>query len=174
MSLRPPVGRDDHRRGPLDAPITLVEYGDHECGYCGEAYPAIRSVQNALGDRLCFVFRNFPMGEAHPHAVHAAELAEAAAAAGRFWPMHDLLFENQEALADESLYAYGEQIGLDRDDIAAALAGRFAQRIQQDFLSGVRSGVNGTPSLFINGERYDGARDAETLYAVLTGFEDGR
>ncbi len=172
MSLTPPVGEHDHRRGPLAAPVMLVEYGDYECGYCGEVYPVIRAVQNALGDRLCFVFRNFPMGEAHPHAVHAAELAEAAAAAGRFWPMHDLLFENQDRLDDESLYSYGEQVGLDRSDIAVALAGRFAQRIRKDFLSGLHSGVNGTPSLFINGERYDGARDAQTLYAVLSGAEN--
>ena len=167
MSLVPPVGTHDHRLGPLAAPVTLVEYGDYECGYCGEAYPVLRAVQSALGDRLCFVFRNFPMGEAHPHAEHAAALAEAAAAAGLFWPMHDLLFENQGALDDESLLAYGEAVGLKRADIDAALAGHYVRRIRQDFLSGVRSGVNGTPSLFIQGERYDGPRDADSLYAAL-------
>lgn len=167
MSLMPPVGPHDHRLGPLDAPVTMVEYGDYECGYCGEAYPILRAVRNALGDRLCFVFRNFPMGEAHPHAEHAAQLAEAAAAVGLFWPMHDLLFENQGALDDESLLAYGEALGLRSADVAAALSGQYAHRIREDFMSGIHSGVNGTPSLFVNGQRYDGSRDFDSLYAAL-------
>lgn len=168
MSLLIPVGPQDHVAGPLDAPVRLVEYGDFECGYCGAAYPVIRQVQNAMGERLCFVFRNFPMGEVHPHAEHAAELAEAAAAIGRFWDMHDILFDNQDALDDESLVAYGEQVGLGQHDIVAALEGRFEAKIRREFMGGVRSGVNGTPSLFIGVQRYDGPRDAESLYAALT------
>lgn len=173
MSLTPTVGRNDHHQGALHAPVTLVEYGDYECGYCGEMFPVIRALQNAMGSRLCFIFRNFPMGEVHPHAVHAAELAEAAGSKGKFWAMHDMLFENQNALDDESLYGYGERVGLTREDVALALTGQYSARIQDDFAGGVRSGVNGTPTLFINGERYDGARDVETLYAILTAVADG-
>lgn len=168
MSLTPAIGYRDHIQGSITAPVTLVEYGDYECAFCGETYPVIRTVQKLLGDGLCFVFRNFPMPEAHPHAEHAAELAQAAAAANLFWPMHDLLFENQGALGDAHLLRYGEQLGLDRSTITAALQGEYAEIIQQDFLSGVRSGVNGTPCLFINGERYDGPRDVQSLYDALT------
>jgi Protein-disulfide isomerase len=172
MSLTPAVGHRDHSLGPLDAPVTLVEYGDYECGYCGEAYPVIQTVQRAMGDRLRFVFRNFPMKEVHPHAEHAAELAEAAAAADRFWDMHAVLFENQGALDDDSLFFYGRQVGLGTNEITAALNGRYAHKIREDFMSGVRSGVNGTPSLFIAGERYDGPRDADSLYAILMAAAD--
>jgi len=173
MSLAPAAGEHDHHQGALGAPIVLVEYGDYECVYCGEMYPVIRALRNAMGHRLCFVFRNFPLGEVHPHAVHAAEVAEAAGARGKFWAMHDMLFENQDALDDESLYGYGSQLGLAQDDISLALAGQYSPRIHKDFLSGVHSGVNGTPTLFINGERYDGARDLDTLYEVLTAMDDG-
>lgn len=168
MSLTPPVGYHDHVQGSIGAPVTLVEYGDYECFFCGEIYPIIRAVQNTLGDRLCFVFRNFPMTEVHPHAEHAAELAESAASENLFWQMHDLLFENQGALNDADLLGYGEQLGLDRSAITAALEGKYAKTIREDFLSGVRSGVNGTPSLFINNARYDGLRDAQSLYNALT------
>jgi protein-disulfide isomerase len=167
--LTPPVGsRDrDKKQGPPTASVTLVEYGDYECPACGEAYGIIKAVQRAMGDDLCFVFRNFPLSEAHPHAEHAAEIAEEAAVAGRFWPMHDALFENQDALDDGSLLSYGEQLGLDRERLLRALRGSHAKRIREDFLSGVRSGVNGTPGLFVNGRRYDGFGDPESLLAVL-------
>ena len=161
--LKPPVGPNDHTQGPLDAAIMLVEYGDYECPYCGEAYPELKAVQKAMGDSLCFVFRNFPLSNAHPHAERAAEFAEAAATIGRFWEMHDLLYENQDALDDRSLVGYATQLGLDKALIESALGGEFAARVRRDFTSGVRSGVNGTPSLFVNGERYDGPRDADTL-----------
>lgn len=166
--LKRPVGPDDHHQGPLDARVVLVEYGDYECPYCGEAYPELKAVQKAMGDALCFVFRNFPLRNAHPHAERAAEFAEAAATVGRFWEMHDLLYENQEALDDRSLVGYATRLGLDEALIRSALDGAFAARIRSDFNGGVRSGVNGTPSLFINGERYDGARDARSLVGVLT------
>ena len=165
--LKPPVGPDDHAQGPRDAPVTLLEYGDFQCPYCGMAHREIQAVQQALGDALCFVFRHFPLSQAHPHAQRAAEFAEAAASIGRFWEMHDLLFENQHALDDRSLVAYAIQLGFDVNLIDAALRGDFAAKVRSDFTSGVRSGVNGTPCLFINGVRHDGPADARSvLWAI--------
>jgi protein-disulfide isomerase len=156
--LSPDVGADDHRTGPDDAPVTLVEYGDFECSYCGMAFPIVKALQRRLGSRLCFVFRHFPLRESHPHAQHAGEAADAAGAAGQFWAMHDALYEHQHALDDESLVAYAADVGLDPDGVARALAeGTYAPAVRADFRSGVRSGVNGTPTFFINGARYDGA-----------------
>lgn len=167
MSLRIPVGADDHVQGPLDAPIVLVEYGDFQCPYCGEAYPELKAVQAEMGEALCFVFRHFPLVNAHPHAERAAEFAEAAATLGRFWEMHDVLYENQSALDDRSLVGYASELGFDRALIESALRGDYAARVRRDFDGGVRSGVNGTPCLFINGRRYDGPRDAQTLVALM-------
>ncbi len=161
--LKPPVGPDDHIEGPLDAGVVLVEYGDFECPYCGEAYPELKAVQKAMGDSLCFAFRNFPLSNAHPHAERAAEFAEAAATIDRFWEMHDLLYENQQALDERSLVGYATQLGFNQALIESALNGEFSARVRQQFTSGVRSGVNGTPSLFVNGQRYDGPRDADSL-----------
>jgi protein-disulfide isomerase len=156
--LIPPVGPDDHAAGPADAPVTLVEYGDFECPYCGMAYPIVQAIQQKLGDRLRFVYRHFPLKEAHPHAQHAAEAAEAAAAHGKFWEMHDTLFERQHALEDDDLVRYARDLGLDAARVARELAeGAHARSVRDDFRSGVRSGVNGTPTFFVNGERYDGA-----------------
>jgi protein-disulfide isomerase len=165
--LKPPVGPDDHIQGPLAAGIVLVEYGDFECPYCGEAYPELKAVQETMGDSLCFAFRHFPLSNAHPHAERAAEFAEAAATIDRFWEMHDLLYENQEALDERSLMGYAMQLGFDKALIESTLRGEFSARVRRDFTSGVRSGVNGTPSLFINNQRYDGPRDAETLVGLL-------
>jgi protein-disulfide isomerase len=167
--LTPPVGPDDHAVGPEDAPMTLVEYGDFECPYCGEAYPIIATIQRRLGRRLRFVFRNFPLAEAHPHAEHAAETAEAAAAQGRFWEMHRLLYESQDALEDEDLVEYARTIGLDAARVARELDdGTWTSAVRVDFRSGVRSGVNGTPTFFINGERFDGDwTDIEEFEAAL-------
>ncbi|MBS7545318.1 DsbA family protein [Ancylobacter oerskovii] len=166
-TLKPPVGPDDHGQGPADAPVTLVEYGDYECPYCGEAYPVLKAVQAEMGDRLRFVFRNFPLTQQHPHAGRAAEFAEAAAAIGRFWEAHDLLYERQDALDQASLHAYARMIGLDDAHLAAAFEGRYDEKIRRDFSGGLRSGVNGTPTLFVNGERYDGPRDVDSLLTVL-------
>lgn len=163
-----PVGSQDHAQGLAQAAVTLVEYGDYECPYCGEAYPILKAVQRAMGDQLRFVFRNFPLAEMHPHAVRAAEFAEAAAGLGKFWQAHDMLYENQTALRDEDLYAYGQRLGLDSDVVAEGLDGRFDRRIKEDFTGGIRSGVNGTPSLFINGLRYDGERDVDSLVAAVS------
>jgi protein-disulfide isomerase len=164
-----PMPDRDHIQGPIDAPIALVEYGDYECPYCGEAYPIVKAIQERLGDRLCFAFRNFPLVNSHPHAEHAAEAAEAAGAQDRFWEMHDLLYENQTALEDEDLAQYASALGLDAKRlIREVLAGAHAARVREDFRGGARNGVNGTPSFFINGVRYDGAPDVEALLAALT------
>jgi protein-disulfide isomerase len=166
--LTPPVGERDHVQGPADAPVTLVEYGDFECPYCGEAYPIVKALQQRLGERLRFVFRNFPLTNAHPHAAHAAEAAEAAAAQGRFWEMHDRLYEHQRALDDAHLERYAADVGLDvaRFDEEVA-AGRYRAPVREDLLSGVRSGVNGTPTFFINGARHDDSYDPGVLFAAL-------
>ncbi len=168
--LTPPVGPDDHAAGPAGAPVTLVEYGDFECPYCGQAYPIVTALQERLGDRLRFVFRNFPLKESHPHAEHAAEVAEAAGASGLFWEMHDTLYEHQRALTDARLLEYAEAIGLDPRAVARDLeSGTWADRVRQDFRGGIRSGVNGTPTFFINGERFDGAwNDPGEFLAALT------
>jgi protein-disulfide isomerase len=155
--LTPPVSDRDHINGPDDAPVTLVEYGDYECPYCGMAYPVVKSAQRALGDQLRFVFRNFPLAEAHPHARIAAQAAEAAGAQGKFWEMHDMLFEHQKALETEDLASYADSLGLDSVRFLRELqAGVYEKRVREDFRSGVRSGVNGTPTFFVNGSRYDG------------------
>ncbi len=170
-----PVSRRDHIQGRLNAPITLVEYGDYECPYCGAAHPVVKAVQQALGGRLCFAFRNFPLVNMHPHAEHASEAAESAGAQERFWEMHDTLYENQDALEDEDLAEYATALGLDaRRLMAEVLSGSYHTRIREDFISGVRSGVNGTPSFFINGLRYDGSYDYEPLLAALTEAGEGR
>jgi protein-disulfide isomerase len=164
-----PQASRDHIQGHIDAPSALVEYGDYECPYCGEAYPIIKAIQERLGDRLCFVFRNFPLVNVHPHAQHAAEAAEAAGVQGQFWEMHDLLFENQNALDDEDLAQYATALGLDgRRLIGEVVAGTYAGRVREDFRSGARGGVNGTPTFFINGVRYDGALSVNALLAALT------
>jgi protein-disulfide isomerase len=167
-----PVGEADHVAGKADAPVTLVEYGDYQCPYCGAAYPVVKQLQHRMGKRLRFVFRNFPLTEIHQYALHAAETAEAAAAAGKFWPMHDLLFERQASLDDESLLGYAAELGLDPMALAKALAaGALEERVHHDFMTGVRSGVNGTPTFFINGRRHDGGHDAESLLAALEAVE---
>ena len=165
--LTPPVSPRDHAQGSPRPPVTLVEYGDFECPHCGAAHPLVKQLQQAIGSKLRFVYRHFPLTRIHPHAQHAAEMAEAAASHGKFWPMHDLLFAHQDALHDERLVAYAASLGIDARWAAAALSdGRFQRRVREDFASGVRSGVNGTPTFFINGERYD--RPWETLLDTLT------
>jgi protein-disulfide isomerase len=164
-----PVGERDHVQGPADAPVTLVEYGDYECPYCGEAYPIVKALQQRLGERLRFVFRNFPLANAHPHAEHAAEAAEAAAAQGedRFWAMHDRLYEHQRALDDAHLEGHAAAVGLDVERFDREMEeGRYRERVREDFLSGVRSGVNGTPTFYINGARHDDSYDLGVLLAA--------
>jgi protein-disulfide isomerase len=145
-----------------------VEYGDYECPYCGQAYYVLKEIEQLVGDQLRFVFRNFPLTNVHPHADHAAEAAEAAGAQGKFWEMHDCLFENQQALDDTHLMKYAARIGLDVNQFGRDMAEhRFAARVREDFMGGVRSGVNGTPTFFINDVRYDGLYDLDSLLAAL-------
>jgi len=163
-----PVDGRDHVRGPADAPAALVEYGDFECPQCGLAHPITKEVQRRLGRKLRFAFRHFPLAEIHPHAQSAAEAAEAAGAQGRFWEMHDLLFRNQQALEDADLLRYADALGLDLPRFVSELAdGTWESRVREDFMSGVRSGVNGTPTFFVNGVRHDGPWDADTLVEAL-------
>jgi len=167
LTLAVNSGRD-HIQGPTSAVATLIEYGDYKCPYCGQAYPIIKEIQKHLGNKLRFVFRNFPLTEIHPHAQHAAEAAEAAAAQNKFWEMHDHLYEHQQALDDDHLEKYAAKIGLDlarfnNDMSTHAHVGR----IREDFLSGIHSGVNGTPTFYINGIRYNDSWDLETLLETL-------
>jgi len=158
----------DHIQGPAAAPVTLLEYGDYECPYCGAAYPIVKQVQAQLGDQLRFVFRNFPITTSHPHAEQAAEAAEAAAAQDRFWEMHDHLYEHQRRLGEADLRGYASELGLDVDRFSDDLAQHVhAARVREDFMSGVRSGVNGTPTFYINGVRHDDSYELETLLAAL-------
>jgi protein-disulfide isomerase len=163
-----PVGPRDHVMGNESAPATLVEYGDYECPYCLRAYPIIKKVQKRLGNQLLFVFRNFPVSSTHPHARHAAEAAEIAAQQGKFWEMHDYLFEHQGDLEDSDLKTYAAALGLNTAHFDRDLDGHVqADRVREDFLSGVHSGVNGTPTFFINGVRYDGSWEAAPLLRIL-------
>jgi protein-disulfide isomerase len=166
--LTPAVGPRDHALGPADAPVTLVEYGDFECPFCGRAYPELKRVLRKLGPKVRFVFRHFPLGEEHPHAQHAAEVAEAAAAQGKFWEMHDLLYQRQSALGDEDLIAYARELGLDANRALRELAAHvYAARVREDVLNGMQSGVSGTPRFFINGRPHEEPGDARTLAVAL-------
>jgi protein-disulfide isomerase len=169
IPLTLPDPERDHISGSADGLIRLLEYGDYECPFCAEAQPIVKEIQRRLGDDLLFAFRNFPLTNIHPHSEHAAEAAEAAAAQGNFWGMHDTLFENQRALEDQDLATYAAELGLDETRlIREVTASVYAPRIREDFKSGVKGGVNGTPTLFINGGRYDGARDLKHLLNALT------
>jgi protein-disulfide isomerase len=166
--LKVPVGPDDHAQGPADAPVTLLEYGDYECPHCGHAYPIVKALQKRFGKQLRFVFRNFPLREIHPNAEVAAETAEFAAAHDKFWEMHDLIFENQNSLSEQMLGELAQRLMLDGQTLKDALrSGTFAERVQGDFSSGVRSGVNGTPTFFINSQRHDGDFELETLLQAI-------
>jgi protein-disulfide isomerase len=168
--LAVPVSDKDHRQGDPDALCTLVEYGDYQCPSCGRAYPIIKRLQKHFGKRLLFVFRNFPLSQMHPYAEPAAETAECAGAHSKFWEMHDLLYENQDRLDDALLFELAEQLHLDLEALRQALASKeFEPRVREDFRGGVRSGVNGTPTFFINGQRHDGAYDYASLVEAIDG-----
>ena len=169
--LSVPVTDKDHRQGDPDAPCTLVEYGDYQCPSCGHAYPIVKRVQKHFGKRLLFVFRNFPLTEMHPYAEPSAETAEFAGAHHKFWEMHDLLYENQDRLDDALLFQLAEQLHLDPEKLRQALAAKeFEPRVRADFRGGVRSGVNGTPTFFINGQRHDSAYDFASLVEAIDGI----
>jgi protein-disulfide isomerase len=166
--LRTPVTPEDHIQAPEDAEVTLVEYGDYECPHCGSAYTIVKRVQKHFEKNLRFVFRNFPLNEIHPHAESAAEAAEFAGDHGKFWEMHDLLFENQERLSVPLYLGLAEKLSLPPEALQQALEeGKFTARVRADFSSGVRSGVNGTPTFFINGERHEGPFDYESLLLAI-------
>lgn len=168
--LIPSVSASDHIAGPSTAKATLVEFGDYECPICGRAYYSLQEVQKAMDKNLRFVFRNFPLSTIHPHAELAAEAAESADAQGKFWEMHDLLFENQDRLDVDSLLLYAANLGLNQARFAEDLRERrFQEKVRRDFMSGIESGVNGTPTFFINGIRYNGSYDPRALLAALEG-----
>jgi protein-disulfide isomerase len=163
-----PVGARDHIRGPVSAPVTLLEYGDYECPHCGAAHPIVEGIRRHMGDRLRFVYRHFPLANVHPHAESAAESAEAAAAQDKFWAMHDRLFEHQDALDEPALAEHASLVGLDVTRFVRELgAGTYAPRVREDFMSGVRSGVNGTPTFYVNGVRHNGGYDPASLMAAI-------
>jgi protein-disulfide isomerase len=169
MSLKPPVSNKDHIQGEADAIIELVEYGDYQCPYCGMAYPLIKNIQKKFGKDLKFIFRNFPLSEIHPHAKLAAIAAEAADKQERFWEMHDIIFENQKNLSNSSLIAYANEVGLDIFQFKTDMNDEIlVKKIESDFESGLRSGVNGTPSFFINGEKYNANWDEGDLTNFIT------
>jgi protein-disulfide isomerase len=166
--LKPPFGEKDHFQGDLHAPLELVEYGDYQCPHCAHAYPVIKHIQSKLGKELRFVFRNFPLNEAHPQAFVAAVAAEAAGLQNAFWQMHDLLFEKQSQLVKLPFDLFAATLGLDAGKLVKDLEDpSLSARVEADFASGLRSGVNGTPSFFINGRRYDGSWEEEYLLAEL-------
>lgn len=155
MSIK--VNNNDHILGNTNAPIELVEYADYQCPYCGQAYYILKEVQKQLGDKIKFVFRNFPLPELHPHAIHAAIAAETAGAQGKFWEMHDILFENQKNLEDNHLIEYADRIGLDVKRFERDFGkDPYFQKVNYDYESGIENGVQGTPTFFINGKVYDG------------------
>jgi diadenylate cyclase len=163
-----PIGTRDHARGPKDAPVTLLKYGDYECPYCGEAHPVLKELQERVGQQVRFVFRHFPLDSAHPRARRAAQAAEAAASQGRFWEMHDLLYERQGELGEEDLMGYAAELGLDLRRFEEDLANdHHAWRIEEDRLGGDRAGVRGTPTLFVNGVRYTGTLDLDRLLTAV-------
>ncbi|MEA3107777.1 MAG: hypothetical protein QOI88_2382 [Gammaproteobacteria bacterium] len=167
-TLKVPVTPHDHAKGPPNAPVTLLEYGDYECPYCGLAHPIVKLIQKHFGQRLRFVFRHFPLSQAHPNAESAAQTAEFAGVNGKFWDMHDGLYDNQDRLGLPLYLTLTSLLGLSELELREALVrGTFAPKVRADFLSGVRSGVNGTPCFFINGVRHDGTYAFEDLGAAI-------
>jgi protein-disulfide isomerase len=167
-TLRVPVTQHDHIRGNPRAPVTLVEYGDYECPHCGAAHPIVNAVLEHFDPNVRLVFRHFPLNQIHPHAEAAAESAEFAGAHGRFWEMHDGIYENQDRLGLPLLFALAGALGLSETELRDALvSGRYEPKVRADFTGGIRSGVNGTPTLFINGVRHDGTYAFEDLLAGI-------
>nr|MDT0660682.1 thioredoxin domain-containing protein [Micromonospora sp. DSM 115978] len=171
--LRVPVGEDDHVRGRPDAPVTLVEYGDFQCPHCGAAYGNLHEVLRQRADRVRMVFRHFPVTNIHPYAEVAAETAEAAAARDRFWEMHDWLFEHQDQIDPVHLSLGVQQISLPVDEVTQEVNDHtHLDRVRGDFVGGIRSGVNGTPTFFVNGVRHDGSYALPDLLAAVDAATD--
>lgn len=166
--LIPAVNGIDHFYGNPAAPIELVEYGDYECPYCGRAYPIVKSIQQQLGDELKFVFRNFPLSKIHPNAFNASVATEAAGLQYKFWEMHDIIFENQKSLDEDYILLYASRIGLDLERFHSDVRQKMVQeKVEKDFESGIRSGVNRTPTFFINGVKYEGEWSGDELLQYL-------
>lgn len=166
--LRIPINEHDHIIGPADAPVTLVEYGDYQCPHCQAAWPQVELVLRHFGRDLLYAYRHFPISTIHPMAKPAAETAEFAGAHGLFWEMHSGIYANGHQLSGPTLAALASRLGLDVAELQDALGqGTYAGKVESDFVGGVRSGVNGTPCFFVNGERHDGAYDAMSLSAAI-------
>ena len=167
-TLTPPVNERDHAAGPADARVTLVEYGDFECPHCGALHPIVQAARRAFGRNLRFVFRHFPLRSSHPHALAAAKAVEAAGEQERFWEMYDRLYQRQTELTDPDLVRHARELGLDVERFERSLVARAHEvRIREDLASAASSGVQGTPSLFINGELYDGPLERDEIFAAL-------
>ena len=168
MNLSVPVGKGDHALGPEDAPVTVVEYGDYQCPYCADMHPMLKSIAKSMGSQMRFVYRHMPLIEMHPYAQHAAEAAEAAGAQGKFWEMHDAIFQRQSELGSDLLHQLALKLNLDIEQFASNLEARlFRPRVKRDFMGGMRSGVAGTPAFFINGKRYEGPLNQASLQSAI-------
>ena len=168
MNLTVAVNKSDHSLGPEDAPVTLVEYGDYQCPYCADMHPMIKAIVKAMGSQMRFVFRHMPLLEVHPFAQHAAEAADAAAAQGKFWEMHEAIYRRQPELGSDLLFQLAAKLKLDMAKFDAELEERrYRPRVQRDFMGGMRSGVASTPAFFINGKRYDGPLDQTSLQSAI-------
>jgi formate-nitrite transporter family protein len=177
VKLKNPVTERDHTSGSATAPVTLLEYGNFECIYCGRVYPIIKQVQNLLGDNLRFVFRHFPTVQTHPHSLRAAEAAESAAAQQKFWQMHDQLFSHQSSLQDRDLSRYAKRIGLNLERFNQDMTDHsFLQQIEADYQRSLfDEHITGTPTLYLNEVRYTGATDFEgLLHAIKLSDTEGR
>ena len=168
MSLVVPINKNDHVLGPSDAPVSMVEYGDFECPHCAAAHLVLKNVLKRMGPRLRFVYRHMPLTQVHPNAELAAEASEAAGAQGKFWQVHDALFEHQPQLSPVLIPILAERLGLDMKRIVEDLAARrYRDKVREDFMGAVRSGAAGTPTFFINGERHEGGYDETSIVAAL-------
>jgi protein-disulfide isomerase len=168
IQLIPAVHSNDHAFGNSGALLELVEYGDYECPYCARAYPIIKDIQERMGSEMKFVFRNFPLSKVHPHAFLAAVATEAAGLQNKFWEMHDIVFEHYRVLDAENISLLANAIGLDLERFKNDIQQKaLADKVEKDFESGLRSGVNRTPTFFINGKKYDGDWDGDQLFDYL-------
>ena len=169
VKLKNPVTERDNTSGSATAPVTLLEYGNFECIYCGQIYPVIKQIQNLLGDNLRFVFRHFPTLQTHPHSLRAAEAAESAAAQQKFWQMHDELFAHQAALEDRDLSRYAKRLGLNLERFTSDMTrNSFLKEIEADYQRSLfDEHITGTPTIYLNEIRYTGATDLESLLQAI-------
>jgi protein-disulfide isomerase len=167
--LKPPVSADDHIRGALDAPVILVEYGDFQCPHCGAAYPIVKEIEHEFQGKMSLVFRQFPLSEVHPYAQVAAVASEAAGRQNKFWEMHALIFEYQSRLSPATLLHHAKTLGLDMGRYEKDIQDpALFEKVESDFESGIKSGVNGTPSFFINGVKYNHDYDLDSISRAIT------